>query len=122
MAVSVQRLRGERVWMWPAKRIVDRRGVEQYVPDPGRVLVTRCSESFDRSGNAEAPGQVVTEQISIRVGPEAAHVGSRGSAWFRGRWWDIVGPPAYRHGTPQVRHYTFLLAARPVAPMGLVEP
>ena len=111
--MSWQRKRNGRkvTFYWPTT-VTDNRGNK--VPSTlGDNVEVTFAESHDRSNRAEVPGFQSIEVIKILV-----PAGTRGAEmWSKAQigddWYDVSAPPAYRHGTRQVRHLSVMLRKRP---------
>lgn len=93
--------------------ITDSRGNKTQQPtavNPHRVM---AHASADRSSRAEVPGEQEVDVITLRVPFQLSDVGLRSRVEWDGGWWDVVAPPADRHGIKRVRHTTLVLRRRP---------
>lgn len=111
--MSVQRRRGQPLVLYPQKLIVDRRGNEQFVADLENPIRTTAAESAQRSSRAEVPGQVEVNVVRLLVEANLEGVTLWSEVEWRGSTWDIAAPPAYRHGTRHVRHWSIDIRERP---------
>ena len=104
-----QRRHGQKAWMYPRHLVADSRGNEQYMPDfSAEPLVIRVAESWQRSSRAEVPGQQTIDMRDLitRTPIDPERYGVWSAIYFDDSYWDITAPPAYRHGTRHVRHWT----------------
>lgn len=109
--MTLQRRRGLPARVWRTKVEEDNRGNKVHVLDadgPHDVTVWTYPQ---RSAKAEVPGE---QQINVtRIGtPVMEGVDLWSSVEFMGKRWDVVTPPAYHHGTRQVRHYSIQIRER----------
>lgn len=108
-----QRKRGLHAQVWRTTRYTDRRGNTTEMADPAGPLTVRCAIIPQRSARAEVPGQQQINVVRMIVGPELTDL----SLWSRvevlGKTWDVVTPPAYRHGSRRTRHWSLDLRERP---------
>jgi len=113
--VSLQRKRGLPITVYPRKLATTARGDEQWVVDLENPITSRCWVSADRSTKAEVPGQqeVDVVKVGVPVDLEAKGLGIGARVTLLGDDWDVVQPPAYRHGTRHVRHLSVTLRRRP---------
>lgn len=118
--MSVQRRRGQDALVWPQKEIIDRRGngpmkAADMEAEPFQV---RAAFIAVRGSRAEVAGQQEIDTYSMLVTHELPGVGLWSRVKWNGRYWDIVSPPEYRHGTRATRHWTLTIRARPPMPDG----
>lgn len=111
--MSYQRRRGQRVTLYPQKKVVDRRGNEQYAPDLDRPIHTRAAGIPQRSSRAEVPGQLEVNVVRLIVKANLEGVTLWGQVEWDGSTWDIAAPPAKRAGTRHVRHWSIDIRERP---------
>lgn|GEM_PF-1581687 len=116
--MSVQRRCGQKALLYPEILVTDERGNVMKGPDLDNPVEVRAAFSAQRGARAEVPGQVQVNVYRMLVDPDVEGIG----LWGRVRWtapdgagpeWDIVSPPAYRHGTRHVRHVSFDIRERP---------
>lgn len=105
------RRRGERVRIHKSVVNTDARG-NMIVAPSGEVHEVRGSITADRSARAEVPGQMHIDVVKLITEADLSDVDIWSRAYYRDRWWDIVAPPSYRHGTPATRHWSIMLRAR----------
>lgn len=85
-----------------------------YVLDPeAEPIVTTGWVIPQRSARAEVAGQQAINIVRIGVTHDLSDVGLWSQVDWNGSRWDVVTPPAYRHGTPHVRHWSIDLRERP---------
>jgi len=113
--VSLQRRRGIPIVFYPRVLTETARGDNQFAVDMDSPVTTRGWVSADRSTKAEVPGQqeVDVVKIGVPVGLEDQGLGIGARVYMLGEYWDVVQPPAYRHGTRHVRHLSVTLRRRP---------
>lgn len=109
----MQRRRGQRITVFKTKIVTDRRGNTVKVAHETGPHEERGWVIPQRSARAEVPGQQVINVVRIGLSADLREV----ELWSRVEWdgksWDIVAPPAYRHGTRGTRHVTIDLRERP---------
>ena len=66
-----------------------------------------------RSARAEVPGQAEINVTRMIVRHDIPNVGLWSRVLWNGRYWDVVTPPAYHHGTRHTRHWSIDLRERP---------
>lgn len=111
--MSVQRRRGQPVTLYRRKRVTDKRGNEQWAPDRENPIRTTAAVIPQRSSRAEVPGQAEVDVYRLIVGVDLDSIGLWSIVEWRGQEWDVVAPPAYRHGTRRVRHWSIDVRGRP---------
>lgn len=113
--MSFQRKRGPQVAIWRSVLTTDRRGHEIRVLDtevregkdvpkadrnPHRVRVAVMPQ---RSGKAELPGQQQINVVTLVIPPNLPGIDLYSRVDYEGKSWDVVTPPARRHG---IRRHT----------------
>lgn len=111
--MSRQRLRGEPALIYRVVTTTDARGNEVVGPVAANPHNVRISQVPDRSARAEVPGQVQIDVITVRCPPDLEGVNIWSRVQWRGRWYDVVAPPADHLGTRHVKHWTLILRRRP---------
>ena len=113
--MSLQRRRGIPITFYPRVLTTTGRGDKQFTVDMDNPVTTRGWVSADRSAKAEIPGQQEIDVIKIGVpaGMEEKGLGIGARVELLGEAFDVVQPPAYRHGTRHVRHLSVTLRRRP---------
>jgi hypothetical protein len=108
-----QRRRGIPATLYPIVEKTDRRGNKVLAPDLESPVTTRVWIFPQRSARAELPGQMEINVVRIGTDYNLGEVGLWSHVDFLGKTWDVVTPPAYHHGTRQVRHWSMDLRERP---------
>lgn len=110
MSGPLQRRRGVKVRYWKSVVKKNLRGDEVTDPSDG-PYETRGWMIPQRSSRAEVPGQ---QEINVnRIGVDAnLDVDLWSRLEINGELWDIVTPPAMRHGTRHVRHQSLDIRRR----------
>lgn len=119
---SRQRRRGQPVKFWARKLEVDRRGNEILRADVSRPpdYVTTAASFPQRSARAEVPGQQQIDIVRLIVTKLPEDAGIWAICEWRGDYWDVVAPPAYRQGTRHTEHWSVDIRRRPDKPDGAV--
>ena len=111
---SFQRRRGQPAKVWPTSTITDSRGnpivTVDMEADPIDVVAVFLPQ---RSARAEVPGQQQIDVTRMLVRPNLPNVNLWSRVLWNGRYWDVVTPPAYHHGTRHTRHWSLDLRERP---------
>lgn len=110
----MQRRRGETAVIYPTVVRTDNRGTSVKGPDMDSPITVRAVFIPQRSAKAEVPGQTainITRMIVQHDLEGVFDLYSRVDA--QGTIWDVVTPPAYRHGTRHTRHFSVDLRERP---------
>jgi hypothetical protein len=111
---SFQRRRGQPAKVWPTTTIADSRGnpvvTVDMDADPIDVVAVFIPQ---RSARAEVPGQQQIDVTRMLVRPNLPNVNLWSRVLWNGRYWDVVTPPAYHHGTRHTRHWSIDLRERP---------
>lgn len=111
--MSVQRRRGQVARIWKMVKDTDSRGNETLRPDPTSPHEVRAAFIPQRSSKAEVPGQQEINVIRMIVRHDLSDVGLWSRVEYQGRYWDVVTPPMYHHGTRRTRHWSIDLRERP---------
>ena len=111
--MTIQRRRGQPVTLWPLKKTIDGRGNEVVEPDYDKPITRKASVIHQRSSRAEVPGQVAVDVYRLTLPTDLEGVGLWSVVEWRGIRWDVIAPPAYRHGTRGVRHLSMDIRATP---------
>lgn len=111
--MSIQRRRGEYAKVWKTAERVDRRGNRVQVAVESDPHIVRAAFIPQRSARAEVPGQMDIDVVSMLVDADLEDVDLWSRVEWRGRFWDVVSPPAYHRGTGRTRHWTITLRGRP---------
>lgn len=121
---SIQRRRhGQAFKVWPEVVVEDRRGNSKRTVDlsalpHGHDGKLKGNFTPDRGSRAEVPGQqeIDVYRVVFETGLEDVTLWSR-LLWAppgrEPKYWDIVEPPVYRHGTRHTRHWTMVIRKRP---------
>lgn len=110
----MQRRHGQPALLWRSKSVVDNRGNTVQIVDldtPPHDLKVWVIPG--RSMKAEMTGQQDIDVIRIGTTANLAGVDSWSRLQWNGKWYDVVMPPAYHHGTRDVRHWSMDLKKRP---------
>lgn len=110
---SHQRARGQEAIVYPSKVITDSRDNEVRTVDMSRPYRVTAVFIPQRSQRAELPGQQDIDIMRMLVDHDLPGVDSWSRVYWDGSMWDVVVPPAYRHGTRHTRHYSVDLRRRP---------
>lgn len=110
---SYQRRNGQPAIVYPTKQITDARGSKVLIADMTKPISVRAAFVPQRSGKAELPGQQDIDVVRMIVDANLPGVTSWSRVEWNGSVWDVVVPPAYHHGTPEVRHWSIDLRRRP---------
>lgn len=118
--MSHQRKRGLPIEIWPIVEREDSRGNEHETVDlTDDPIQTKAWIFPQRSSRAEVPGQQRINVIRVGVAanlegvPLAPTLDLFAQARYMGKFWDVVSPPAYHHGTRHTRHWSVDLRERP---------
>lgn len=111
--MTVQRRRGQSLRVWRTVTTTDRRGNEVKAAAEELAHPVRGWVIPQRSAKAEVPGQLVINVVRIGVDANLEGVDLWSSVEWSGKRWDVVAPPAYRHGTRHTRHWSIDLRERP---------
>lgn len=112
--MSRQRRRGQTARIWPTRVTTDNRGQKVKVPDlEAEPFVVTGVFIPQRSAKAEVPGQAQINIVRMLVTEALAGVDIWSRVEYQGKQWDIVSPPAYHHGSRQVRHWSIDIRERP---------
>jgi hypothetical protein len=111
---SFQRRRGQPATVWPTTTVTDGCGnrlvaVDMTAP-PIEVTAVFIPQ---RSARAEVPGQQQIDVVTMIVAPDLPDVNLWSRVLWRGRYWDVVSPPAFHYGTRHTRHWSMDLRERP---------
>ena len=111
---SMQRRRGQAAKVWPATKTTDSRGNTVVAVDSAAAPI-QVTAAFipQRSARAEVAGQQQINVVTMIVAPDLPDVNLWSRVQWRGRYWDVVSPPAYHHGTRHTRHWSMDLRERP---------
>ena len=111
--MSLQRRRGQTATVYSTKVVEDKRGNKHITVDMTKPQTVRAAFIPDRSARAEVPGQqqINVFRMIVRADIEGVNLWSR--VKWNGSEWDIVAPPAYHHGSRQVRHWSLTIRERP---------
>jgi hypothetical protein len=110
---SMQRRRGEEAVIYPTVIRTDNRGTAIKVADDSNPITVRAVFIPQRSAKAEVPGQTIINITRMIVTHDVAGVDLWSKVEAQGKVWDVVTPPAYRHGTRHTRHWSIDLRERP---------
>lgn len=91
----------------------DARGNKTLAPDPTSPHQVRAAFIPQRSSRAEVPGQQEINVIRMIVAPHLLGVGLWSRVEYDGKFWDVVTPPMYHHGTRHTQHWSIDLRERP---------
>lgn len=111
--MSLQRRRGIPVKIWKTRVVIDNRGNEireAHAIGPHEVRAVFVPQ---RSARAEVPGQQQINVTRMIVAADLADVELWSRVEWGGRFWDVVTPPAYHHGTRRTRHWSIDIRQRP---------
>ena len=109
-----QRRRGQPAKVWPTRTLTDSRGNAVVAVDLDAVPIeVRAAFIPQRSARAEVPGQQQIDVVTMLVAADLPEVNLWARVLWRDRYWDVVSPPAYHHGTRHVRHWSMDLRERP---------
>lgn len=111
--MSLQRRRGLTATIFKLAEVTDHRGNKTLAPDRLNPLKVKAWAIPQRSSKAEVPGQQVINILRLGVPADTPDVQVWNIVVWNGLEYDIVAPPAYRHGTRQVRHFSVDLRERP---------
>lgn len=116
MAVTRQRGRrhGQPVTVYLPRLEIDARGNRKWIADETSESITGTAWLVPgRSARAEVPGQQQVNVLTMGTALDLGPVGLWARVNWQNRWWDVVTPPRYHHGTRHVRHWTVDLRERP---------
>ena len=102
--------------VYSQRNTTDRRGNHQMGTDMTAFIEVVGAFIPQRSARAEVPGQAeinVTRMIVAAGILPDQEMGLWSRVEWNGRWWDVVTPPAYHHGTRHTRHWSIDLRERP---------
>lgn len=112
--MSRQRRHGQTVKLWPTHKVADRRGNETIAADHSvEPFVVTAAVIPQRSSRAEVPGQQVIDIIRLIMTAELPDITLWSLVEYQGDFWDVMSPPAYHHGSRQVRHWSLDVRRRP---------
>jgi hypothetical protein len=111
---SVQRRRGQSAKVWPTTTAADSRG-NRVVSLDMQASPIEVTAAFipQRSARAEVAGQQQINVVTMIVAADLPNVNLWSRVQWLGRYWDVVSPPAYHHGTRHTRHWSIDLRERP---------
>ena len=113
---TYQRRHGLMATIWKTEIQTDDRGNKVQVAVPANPHQVKVWISHQRSARAEVPGQMEIDVLRIGCDPNLEGVNLWSRVEVLGKTWDVVTPPAYRHGSgarAHVRHWSIDLRARP---------
>jgi hypothetical protein len=111
---SMQRRRGQPAKVWPATKVTDSRANTVVAVDLTATPIEVTAVFIpQRSARAEVAGQQQINVVTMIVSPDLPDVNLWSRVLWRGRYWDVVSPPAYHHGTRHTRHWSMDLRERP---------
>lgn len=112
--MSRQRRRGQTVKIWKTTKGLDARGNPYLSPDlDSEPIVVTAAVIPQRGSKAEVPGQQMIDVVRLIMAPDQEDVTLWSRVWYAGDYWDIVSPPAYHHGSRQLRHWSMDIRRRP---------
>lgn len=112
--MSRQRRHGQVIKIWPTKKVLDRRQNETIESDlDADPYVVKAAVIPQRNSKAEVPGQQIIDVVRLVTVADLEAVTLWSRVEYLGDFWDIVAPPAYHHGSRQVRHWTLDIRRRP---------
>lgn len=111
--MSIQRRRGQTATVYRTKVTVDNRGTKLIGIDLDNPIQVRAAFIPQRSARAEVPGQVQINVVRMIVDSGLPDVNLWSRVDWQGKQWDVVTPPAHRHGTRHTRHWSIDLRERP---------
>lgn len=112
--MTYQRRRGQSAQIWRTEVHTDRRGNTTKAATSDGPHEIRCWVIPQRSSRAEVPGQQQINIIRLGVDADLVDVEIWSRVFYAGKYWDIVTPPEYHHGTRRhTRHWSIDLRERP---------
>lgn len=109
-----RRRRGQPATVYKMKESMDSRGQKHIEVDLEQGIPVTAAFIPQRSARAEVVGQQQINVVRMIVDADLPDVGLWSRVHWRDAWWDVVTPPAYRHGTGRhVRHWSIDLRERP---------
>jgi len=116
--VTYQRTRlGTTAIFFPVVKRIDNRGNERKMHDETDPIVRTVWQVPQRGAKAEVTGQQTINVVRIGVSADVPDLGLNARVQFDGKMWDIVSPPAIRHGASRhTRHYMMDVRERPESP------
>ena len=93
--------------------VLDDRGNEHKTSDPDNYYDEKVWSMPQRSARAEVPGQQQINVVRLGMTPHLEDVTIYSRVEWNGAEWDVVTPPAYHHGSRQVRHWSIDVRERP---------
>lgn len=112
---SLQRKRGTKAIVYSQKMVDDNRGNHVLGVDMDNGVEVVGAFIPQRSARAEVPGQAVINvtRMIVKHDIPGVDVGLWSRVFWNDRYWDVVTPPAYHHGTRHTRHWSIDLRERP---------
>ncbi|WJN62710.1 head-tail joining protein 2 [Streptomyces phage phiScoe15] len=110
--MSVQRRRGQKVRIWKTSVETDRRGNEVVRANADGPHEVRAAFIPQRSAKAEVPGQQLINITRMIVAADLEDVTLWSRVEYMGKFWDVVSPPAYHHGSRKTRHWSIDIRER----------